>query len=404
MCGIVGMVIKGNTGLFKQTEDLFYQMLFADTLRGEDSTGIIGVEHTGTFHVMKEACEATMFIPKMQEDAIGKAMFRAGKAFIGHNRKKTVGATSDANAHPFVTKESFAMVHNGTLTTHKHLADTEVDSEALTIVVGEALSKKDYIPALEGVLEKVNGAYALAAYNQDTHSVHLLRNKERPLFLVETNNAWLFASEGIMLQWLMARNGYLSNDLQKVSMVPEHTLITFDLTKTTMKSEEISVKKPIPSTGMATGTGDKTTSKPTFTWPLVGLSKNEYKRARKRLIGTTQEFWSEDFVEANYPKTFEDDGETVFTLMGVSDKVLEDHIIFAQVDIAPLKLTPNDLTERLWKGLITDISYDSRTRQMILQIGDTKPVIGFKPKLDIVDADYIRSKLDEQEKTLSTVH
>jgi glucosamine 6-phosphate synthetase-like amidotransferase/phosphosugar isomerase protein len=39
MCGIVGMVVKPNNGFSVKTENVFNQLLYADAVRGEDSTG-----------------------------------------------------------------------------------------------------------------------------------------------------------------------------------------------------------------------------------------------------------------------------------------------------------------------------------------------------------------------------
>ena len=226
MCGIVGMVVKPANGFVKQHEDCFYQMLYADALRGEDSTGVIGVENDTSFHIAKEATEAAWFNAQFQGGTLAKTMWATGKAFIGHNRKKTVGAIKDETAHPFVVDDVFAMVHNGTLFNHKDLADTEVDSEALAKVLATALGETDYIQALETILGKVSGAYATASYDQRTNKVHLLRNSQRPLAYVETSNAWYFASEAPMLFWILARNGYQAKDLniQPVAGVLSHGL------------------------------------------------------------------------------------------------------------------------------------------------------------------------------------
>jgi len=121
ICGIVGVVIKANNGLTKRIEDSFYNLLFVDTLRGDDSTGIIAVEKDTTFHIMKEASEAAWFIPQAQYSKVGKGMWTTGKALIGHNRKGTMGKVEDENAHPFVVDDDFAMVHNGTLTKSQNL-------------------------------------------------------------------------------------------------------------------------------------------------------------------------------------------------------------------------------------------------------------------------------------------
>jgi predicted glutamine amidotransferase len=404
MCGIVGMVVKSNKGLIKQQEDCFYQMLYADVLRGNDSTGVIGVEQDSTFHIAKEAISAEWFINQLDNDPISNAMWRDGKAYIGHNRKSTIGLTTDANAHPFVVNEEFAMVHNGTLFNHKALANTTVDSEALTMHLHKAFEKPDYLADVNEALGKVNGAYAVAMYDQRTHMVRILRNKDRPMCWVETSNAWYFASEGGMLYWLLTRNGYGAKDID-IKIVPEHTLISFDLANNKVIEEVLVPKKLITPMPAPTGGAKTKYTGDTSNYMETGLSKNSYKKFRKNLIGKKLEWWCEDFVETNFPKTFED-GEVEATLMGVCDDYLIDHMIRADINIKELNLLGNELTDRLWTGMIRDMSYDPKTKRVCLEVIDALPLpVSFrKTKPVLIDAEYIRGKLDEQEKAKLTVH
>lgn len=404
MCGIVGMVLKGNTGCIKQTEDSFYQLLFADTLRGNDSTGVIGVELDTTFHIAKEAISAEWFINQLDTLPISSKMWRDGKAYIGHNRKATIGKTTDENAHPFVVNEEFAMVHNGTLFNHRQLANTLVDSEALTIHLHKAFENDDYKADVEDALSKVSGAYAVAMYDQRKNAVRILRNKERPLCYVETNNAWYFASEAGMLYWILTRNNYDAKALD-IKAVPEHTLITFDLDSNKMILEELQVKKYI--TPMQTPTPSATKMKYTggTSKPDDGLSKNAYKKFRKFMIGKKLEWWCEDFVETNFPKTFAD-GETDALLMGMCDELTIDHMVRADINLKELNLLESDLTDRLWTGMVRDMAYDPKTKRVALELIDCLPLpVSFrKNNSQIIDGEYIRKKLDEKEKALVTVH
>jgi glucosamine 6-phosphate synthetase-like amidotransferase/phosphosugar isomerase protein len=86
MCGIVGFVSKKTNGPSKKEEDSFYEMLYTDALRGWDSTGVVAVENTTTFHIAKEACEATFFNDQFRISSAGKDFWARGKAIIGHNR------------------------------------------------------------------------------------------------------------------------------------------------------------------------------------------------------------------------------------------------------------------------------------------------------------------------------
>jgi predicted glutamine amidotransferase len=397
MCGIVGMVSRYSNGLYKQTEDSFYEMLFADTLRGDDSTGVIAVEKDTTFHIAKEASAATWFIPEFEKSSVAKKMFNNGRAYIGHNRKKTVGSLSDENAHPFVVNNEFAMVHNGTLYHHKDLADTTVDSEALAIVLAEAFKEKDYTEALEKTLGRVDGAYAVAMYDQRHNCVRILRNKERPLAYVQTGNAWFFASEAAMLGWILLRNGYSPQDL-KIQIVPEHTVITFDLDKNEMKEEKITPKKPLtPVHSVATGVM-KTIMKG-HTNPK--LSKQAFKKLRRTLLNKYVQFWAEDFIETNFPKT-ESDGETLMTLMGVCDEIDEDNHISAIIDLNEYNFTSKEITDRLWVGKVQQMDYEPKIGKIFFRVKGAYPAPISKPKT--IDAEYIKRKLDEKEKTKLTVH
>ena len=402
MCGIVGAIAKTTGGLMKQHEDTFMQMLYANTLRGADSTGIIGIERDTSFHIAKESTEATWFQAVFNQSDIYKSMWKNGKAYIGHNRKSTVGKTNDTNAHPFVVGEEFAMVHNGTLWNHKALANTEVDSEALAQVLAKAFEKEEYLPDLEETLGRVNGAYALAMYDQRHNAVRLLRNKERPLAYAETANGWFFASEGAMLFWILSRNGF---DMSKtaIQLVPEHTLLTFDLDKNEMISEAVVPKKALPPvTTTLTVTGGKTAKKSIFA--MEGMSKNAYKRFRNRHLNKRIEWWVEDFVETNFPRT-EQDGETLFDLIGVCDDLDEDHVINTTVDIKVLNLLSGELTDRLWYGKVVEMSYDTKTKVVTMSMENCLPLpISVRHDKPTIDAAYIQRKLDEQEKALVTMH
>lgn len=406
MCGIVGMVVKANTGLQKQHEDTFYQLLYADALRGEDSTGIIGVEKDTTFHIAKEAVTSSWFIPQLDAHKIGKDMWRDGKAYIGHNRKSTIGKTVDENAHPFTVNDEFAMVHNGTLFNHRELADTVVDSEALAIHLHKAFTEDNYKETLETALGKVNGAYAVAMYDQRKNHVRLLRNKDRPLSIVETPNAWYWASEAGLLIWILSRNGY---DISKcvIKNVTEHTLLTFDLDKTTLTEEVLVPKKSTAPTKVTVGSKTKSTVVTFNPKSQEGLSKNSYKKFRRNLLGKKVEWWVEDFIETNYPKTIAS-GESDITLMGVCDSLLIDHMMVTEINLKELNLIESELTDRLWTGTIHDMSYDPKTKKVSIELVAALPLpVSFrsnKSGIPVIDGEYIRKKLDEQEASSTTVH
>lgn len=374
MCGIVGCVLKQKSGFDKQTEDSFYEMLYADALRGWDSTGIIAVNRDADFFIAKEAVEASMVAHQWQHGEIGKAMWRDGKAYIGHNRKATVGKVTDATAHPFVVDDTFAMVHNGTLYNHDKLAKTDVDSQALAIVLKKAFDEEDYVAALGETLADVWGAYAVACYDQKRNQIHLLRNKERPLQIIEAHDAWYFASEGLMAGWILSRNNYLYKDLNVIN-VDVDKLYTFDLDKKTFEERAITVKKytQVGTNTAATAHPGKTSGNTS----AGSLNKKEFKKFRNKYLGQRISFWVDDFVEKNYPRTVKEDGETEILFWGTNEEIDYQHSICAEVDITPFGFNNDDseITDRRWTAIVESVEHQEATGQLLITVIDPKPLV-----------------------------
>jgi glucosamine 6-phosphate synthetase-like amidotransferase/phosphosugar isomerase protein len=64
-------------------------MLFLDTFRGEDSTGVFLVDNLGNVAAAKEAVDGPTFLKSQEWRDIRKLAFTAGWALIGHNRRAT---------------------------------------------------------------------------------------------------------------------------------------------------------------------------------------------------------------------------------------------------------------------------------------------------------------------------
>jgi len=382
MCGIVGLVCKNQYGFSKKQEDVFWHLLKADEVRGDDSTGLIYVEADNGFGIMKEAVTASWSAYSMYADNMMTTSMRDGKAYIGHNRKATVGKVTDETAHPFVVDDTFAMVHNGTLFGHKKLKDTVVDSEALAHHLKPILTGDLSDDELNEKMGEIDGAYAVAAYDQESHSIYLLRNSQRPLCLLELPDGWAWASEGLMLAWIVSRNGYELSKC-KAEDVKEHTIIKIDLAKNEVTRREYSPKKATPPVGPWNRAG--TTHTPVHGTKQAsrfrqedGISKNEFKRIRRKFIGTRHSFYADDFVEKNFPRTVSD-GETVVKLLGEFDGECFagiELVVHAEVDLSAVfgkdSYTEDDIPERYYHGIIDDAVYNKASRSITFMMGDVK--------------------------------
>lgn len=197
MCGIVSVI--GQIGVKEET--LFTQLLEVDSLRGRHSTGVVKVEGNGNVSTKKKAVDGMDFV-KLEKTWIGLGL---NKVLIGHNRWATKGAVNDVNAHPF-THGHIHGVHNGTLTSQFGLKDYtsfEVDSDNIFYDIAHG--------SVTTTVPKLRGAYAIVLYDEKAGEVNIFRNEQRELAMAILNDGKtiVVASEYLMLEWVLQRNGYV---------------------------------------------------------------------------------------------------------------------------------------------------------------------------------------------------
>jgi predicted glutamine amidotransferase len=287
VCGIFGLVLNSQNGGVWKDADAIENMMYFDALRGMDSTGIGLIDNEFGMRLIKEASDANTFLKTKEWTSVRQEFIASGKALIGHNRKKTSGSIKDETAHPFLIDNRYLFIHNGTLYNHKHLANTEVDSEALGIHITKCKTKEE----LEEALYNVYGAYACAWIDQKAETLHLLRNKDRSLWYGKYDAGWAFCSEPGFMKLAFARQGLKMEEVQEV---PVDALISFDLSK----------HNPVPITEALTIKKYQTTTVTTQsksggqTNDGAGVSKNQFKRLnRGGFIGKSIEFKPEDYIE-----------------------------------------------------------------------------------------------------------
>jgi len=223
MCGLVG-IASGFT-LSNDGSDFLAEALYADQLRGKDSTGVALVDKDNNVSVFKKALSASDFLDhRIGQEAIRTSM--RSYIAIGHNRATTIGSSTTANAHPFHYGR-FVGAHNGTIREHKDIFSVSkytVDSENLI-----ASLDNDKDPA--STLAKIHsGAFAITVYDDYEQHMIFARNDKRPLYLLQLEDKVLWASEMGMLHWLAIRNNLIDSDKKKgkVIAVPENTILRYN--------------------------------------------------------------------------------------------------------------------------------------------------------------------------------
>lgn len=365
MCGIVG--IASLKQLTNRCNTFFQEALYADTLRGEDSTGICLVDKdNGKLDIFKRAMPAYDFLAMKQADRLLVSLLST-KIAIGHNRWATKGVISNRTAHPFC-EDNITLVHNGTLKTMYQLDDAgkyAVDSE----LICHNIAKN----GVKDTIEKLNGAYALVWYNSEDDTLNFVRNNERPLSIgyCAKEDLLLWASEAAMLRWVAGRNGIL---LDNVDQLPVMSHYIFDMSLDAiykpkiMKYKEYELKKIVTHPGNPGGRSGNgginqqpsVRKEPPLDLPKTGESIDVY-------FQTIKQSYSSPTTKENWEGILYDDPWSLVQYFGADINTFEEGIYDVQV---------------------FNVIYDYTKNDWIVLVG--KPIL-----LEGIDVKGVRDELDE---------
>ncbi len=163
MCGIVGAISERNVVpiLLEGLKKLEY--------RGYDSAGVAVIDKKGMQRLRVKGKVSAL------ASALKKTPVK-GHIGIAHTRWATHGKPSKANAHPHVSRNMIAVVHNGIIENHDELRQqlqqdgykftSETDTEVIAhLMHKQFLQTGDLKTAVRHTIKLLNGAYALAIIN-----------------------------------------------------------------------------------------------------------------------------------------------------------------------------------------------------------------------------------------------
>ncbi|HEY6484208.1 MAG TPA: glutamine--fructose-6-phosphate transaminase (isomerizing) [Steroidobacteraceae bacterium] len=165
MCGIVGAIADRNI------VPILMEGLRRLEYRGYDSAGIAILNGTDQLKRLR-----TVGKVRMLEEALEQSP-TFGKIGIAHTRWATHGVPSERNAHPHISRDSLAIVHNGIIENHEELRDelqhagyqftSETDTEVIAHRIHRHLQTvKDLFKAVRATVAELEGAYALAVVSE----------------------------------------------------------------------------------------------------------------------------------------------------------------------------------------------------------------------------------------------
>jgi glucosamine--fructose-6-phosphate aminotransferase (isomerizing) len=169
MCGIVGGVADRNIVpvLIEGLKRLEY--------RGYDSAGIAVISNDGHLQRLRTVGKVRALEQALTEMPI------QGRTGIAHTRWATHGVPSERNAHPHLSRDGLAVVHNGIIENYEELRDqlkaagyaftSETDTEVVAHRVHYHLQKiGDLFDAVRATVAELEGAYALAVISEQEPS------------------------------------------------------------------------------------------------------------------------------------------------------------------------------------------------------------------------------------------
>ena len=179
MCGIVGAVSE------RQVSGILLEGLSRLEYRGYDSAGMAihdgqsvnRLRRIGKVQALKDAQEASPI---------------TGTLGIAHTRWATHGVPAEHNAHPHMSGDSVAVVHNGIIENFEELkaellADgfqfsSETDTEVIAhLLVKQLKSEDSLLAALPKVIARLEGAFALGVVHKDLPDQLYTARKGSPL-------------------------------------------------------------------------------------------------------------------------------------------------------------------------------------------------------------------------------
>jgi glucosamine--fructose-6-phosphate aminotransferase (isomerizing) len=182
MCGIVGAVAQRNV------VPILIEGLRRLEYRGYDSAGIAVRDAHGHLQRIRSVGKVAELQKRLDREPIG------GEQGIAHTRWATHGIPAERNAHPHMSGERVALVHNGIIENHSELRrrleaegfrfTSETDTEVIAHLLASLLkTEPDLLAAVRRAARELVGAYALAVMRPEEPDRLIVARAGSPLVI-----------------------------------------------------------------------------------------------------------------------------------------------------------------------------------------------------------------------------
>jgi glucosamine--fructose-6-phosphate aminotransferase (isomerizing) len=225
MCGIVGAVAQ------RDVVDILVEGLKRLEYRGYDSAGVAIINSDKQLQRVRR-------LGKVQElaDAVAANPLSGGTG-IAHTRWATHGAPSETNAHPHVSSDNIAIVHNGIIENHDELRTklqalgyiftSETDTEVIAHLVHHEMKSQDsLLAAVQTTVKQLDGAYGTVITDRNTPEKMIVARSGSPLVIGYGLGENFIASDLMALLPVTRKFAFLEEG--DVAEVTRHEVNIFD--------------------------------------------------------------------------------------------------------------------------------------------------------------------------------
>lgn len=177
MCGIVGAIAE------RSIEAILIEGLKRLEYRGYDSAGV-AILNPETHSIQRQRVHGK--VAALEQVLTEKPL--SGQTGIAHTRWATHGKPNEMNAHPHISHNEIAVVHNGIIENHQTLRkqltaqgyvfESETDTEVIAHLLHFYFEQtKDMMSALQEMASVLKGAFAICILSiKDPHRIYAVRS------------------------------------------------------------------------------------------------------------------------------------------------------------------------------------------------------------------------------------
>jgi len=247
MCGIVGAIAR------EDITPILLEGLKRLEYRGYDSAGVAIRTANGQLQRVRSVGKVAALKELLDSNTV------QGDLGIAHTRWATHGMPAERNAHPHMSGEQVAIVHNGIIENHSELREqleaqgyaftSETDTEVIAHLLASLMeSNQDLIQVVRAAISKFIGAYALAVVNPEDSERLVVARAGSPLVIGVAEDGNYIASDVFALLPVTQRFIFLEEG--DIAEVRRDGVTIFD-------NEGNAVERPIQQSHLAASTADK---------------------------------------------------------------------------------------------------------------------------------------------------